>query len=50
MALLGKMGILNVHVSSADGGSVILVANNTTVARVTKTTADFYSTDVTNSR
>jgi len=44
---LGQDGYSNVHVSSADGGSVILVANNTTVARVTKTTADFYSTDVT---
>ena len=44
---LGQNGYSNVHVSSADGGSVILVANNTTVARVTKTTADFYSTDVT---
>ena len=44
---LGQDGYSNVHVSSADGGSVILVANNTTVARVTNTTADFYSTDVT---
>ena len=44
---LGQDGYSNVHVSSADGGSVILVANNTTVARVTSTTADFYSTDVT---
>lgn len=44
----GQNGYSNVHVSSVDGGgSVILVANNTTVARVTKTTADFYSTDVT---
>lgn len=44
---LGEDGYSNVHVSSADGGSVILVANNSTVARVTKTSADFYSTDVT---
>lgn len=44
---LGQDGYSNVHVSSADGGSVILVANNATVARITKTTADFYSTDVT---
>ena len=44
---LGQDGYSNVHVTSADGGSVILVANNTTVARVTSTTADFYSTDVT---
>lgn len=44
---LGQNGYSNVHVSSADGGSVILVANNSTVARVTATTADFYSTDVT---
>lgn len=43
----GQNGYSNVNVTSADGGSVILVANNTTVARVTKTTADFYSTDVT---
>lgn len=44
---LGQDGYSNVHVSSTDGGSVILVANNATVARITKTTADFYSTDVT---
>lgn len=44
---LGQDGYSNVHVSSAYGGSVILVANNATVARITKTTADFYSTDVT---
>ena len=43
---LGQDGYSNVHVSSADGGSVILVANNSTVVRVTQTTADFYSTDV----
>jgi hypothetical protein len=43
---LGQLGYSNVHVSSADGGSVILVANNNTVARITQNTADFYSTDV----
>lgn len=45
---IGQSGYSNVHVSSVDGGgSVILVANNTTVARFTKTTSDFYGTDVT---
>jgi hypothetical protein len=45
--ILGQNGYSNVHVTSADGGSVILVANNSTVVRVTQTTADFYSTNVT---
>lgn len=43
----GQNGYSNVNVTSADGGSIIFVANNSTVARMTKTTADFYSTDVT---
>ncbi len=44
---LGQNGYSNVNATAADGGSLIFVANNTTVARLTKTTADFYSTDVT---
>ena len=44
----GQNGYSNVTVSSAQaGGSVIVVANNTTVARYTKTTTDFYNTEVT---
>lgn len=44
---LGQNGYSNVNATAADGGSLIFVANNSTVARFTKTTADFYSTDVT---
>lgn len=43
---LGQNGYSNVNATAADGGSLIFVANNTTVARFTKTTADFYNTDV----
>jgi hypothetical protein len=40
--VLGQDGYSNVHVSSTDnGGSVILVANNATVATITKTTTSF---------
>ena len=39
---IGAIGYSNVHTSNTDaGGSVIVVANNTTVATFTKTTASF---------
>lgn len=44
---IGQNGYSNVNTTAADGGSIIFVANNSTVARVTKTTADFYSSNVT---
>ena len=43
---LGQDGYSNVNATAADGGSLIFVANNSTVARFTKTTSDFYNTDV----
>ena len=43
---VGANNYSNVHVSSADGGSIILVANNQTVGRVTESTVDFYNVDV----
>ena len=43
---VGANNYSNVHVSSADGGSIILVANNQTVGRLTDSTVDFYNVDV----